>query len=77
MSQCVVDLFVYILKGMAQYIYKDINLERASRRAINRHVTCSRGTLTHSPCYTLLVVESSSSLLVMIRPAVVCSCRTR
>ena len=49
------------LKGMSQY-YNDLNLERASHRAQYTVMSCgdrSRGTPTHSPRYTLLVIESS------------------
>ena len=37
-------------------VYKGLNLERASRDV---HDDRSCGTRTHSPCYALLVIESS------------------
>ena len=49
-------VYMYI-KGNGA-VYKDLNLARASRRAINR-ADRSCGTLTLSPCYTLHVIESS------------------
>ena len=51
-------------------LYKDLNLERASRRAIYHHVIWdrSRGTPTHSPRHMLLVIESSWQCLGYYTP---------